>query len=97
MECCCTKGMLSYLILWIVHKKKSTGSEIADELKKRRGTKPSPGTIYPALMELKEKGLISMDSEKRYSLTKKGILELHNACKFMHKMFFDIHEMFKCK
>jgi len=53
MKCCDMKGYLSYLILWILSKEKMNGSEIARELEKRRGTKPSPGTIYPALKELK--------------------------------------------
>jgi DNA-binding PadR family transcriptional regulator len=32
------------------------GQEIASELAKRRGEKPSPGTIYPALKALKDAG-----------------------------------------
>ena len=55
------KGFLSYLMLWMLSKKKMKGAEIALELEKRRGSKPSPGTIYPALKELKEKGLITSD------------------------------------
>ena len=31
-----------------------TGTEIALELKKRKGKKPSPGTIYPVLKYMKE-------------------------------------------
>ena len=73
-----------------------TGAEIADELKKRRGSKPSPGTIYPALKELKEKGMIKADNGKRYSLTKKGEKELKSACAFFHRVFYDAKEMFKC-
>ena len=30
------------------------GQELADEIGKRKGEKPSPGTIYPALKGLKE-------------------------------------------
>ena len=63
------KGFLSYLVLWILSKKSMNGSEIAKELEKRKGSKPSPGTIYPALKELKEKGLIVSDENKVYSLT----------------------------
>jgi DNA-binding PadR family transcriptional regulator len=33
--------------------------EIADEIAKRKGEKPSPGTIYPALKNLREMGFIS--------------------------------------
>ncbi len=54
MKCSCDmKGFLSYLILWNLSKKSMNGAKIAKELEKRKGTKPSPGTIYPALKELK--------------------------------------------
>ena len=55
MKCCEMKGYLTYLILWIIGKNSMNGAEIGRELEKRRGTKPSPGTIYPALKELKKK------------------------------------------
>jgi len=70
------------------------GAEITKELEKRRRTKPSPGTIYPALKELKEKGLIIADNDKTYSLTKKGRKELSHACNFFCKIFYDMEEMF---
>ena len=96
MKCCDMKGYLSYLILWILSKEKMNGSEIARELEKRRGTKPSPGTIYPALKELKEDGLVSIDRDKAYSLTKKGEKELKSACAFFCKTFYDMKEMSDC-
>ena len=90
------KGYLSYMILWILRKNQMKGSEISRELEKRRGTKPSPGTIYPALKELKDKGLIKSDENKKYSLTKKGEKEIHSACNSFCKMFYDMKEMFRC-
>ena len=90
------KGFLSFLILWILKGKKMTGAEIAKELEKRKGHKPSPGTLYPALKELKEQGFISCDKEKVYSLTKKGEKELNSACNTFHKIFYDAAEMHKC-
>ncbi|MBI2597808.1 MAG: PadR family transcriptional regulator, partial [Candidatus Diapherotrites archaeon] len=44
------------------------GQELADELEKRKGGRPSPGTIYPALKNLKEAGLIKekKDGKKIY-------------------------------
>lgn len=74
---CAMKGFLSFLILWLVNKKKMTGSEITHELEKRRGHRPSPGTIYPVLKDLTEKGLLKVDDNKSYSLTKKGKDELN--------------------
>jgi len=72
------------------------GSELANELEKRRGSRPSPGTIYPALKELTEKGLISADKDKVYSLTKKGKDELKSACNFFCNAFYDMKDMFHC-
>jgi PadR family transcriptional regulator, regulatory protein PadR len=87
------KGHLSYLILWILNKHNMTGAQITEELKKRRGTRPSPGTVYPALKELKDKGLISSDENKTYNLTLKGKKELKSACKVFCTMFHDIKDM----
>ncbi len=96
MACCDMKGFLSYIILWMIGKKSMTGAELSEELEKRRGTKPSPGTLYPALKELREKGLISADENKAYSLTKKGRKELMGACNLFCTMFYDMKEMFRC-
>jgi len=90
------RGFLSYLILWILSKKSMNGSGIANELEKRKHKRPSPGTIYPALKELREKGLISADKNKTYSLTKKGKEELNSACGSFMDMFYDMKDMFKC-
>lgn len=97
VACCDMKGFLSYLILWDLSKRKMTGAEIAKEIEKRKGNKPSPGTIYPALKELKEKGLIKADKNKAYSLTKKGEKEMRSACESFIKMFYDMRDMCKCR
>ncbi|MFH2020674.1 MAG: PadR family transcriptional regulator [archaeon] len=96
MECCDMKGFLSYLILWNLSKNSMTGAEIAKELEARKGSKPSPGTIYPALKELKEKGLITSDSKKRYMLTKDGKNEVKKACTVFCKIFYDMKDMINC-
>ena len=51
-SCCDMRGLLSFQILWLLSKKPMHGQEIAEELQKRRGFKPSPGTLYPALKRL---------------------------------------------
>lgn len=93
MKCCGMKGYLTYLVLWILSKRSMTGVELAAELEKRKGAKPSPGTIYPALKELKAQGLIAADGKKTYSLTNKGRRELKTACGFFCGIFYDIKEM----
>ncbi len=90
------RGYLKYLILWNLKKNKMNGSELANELEKRKGSKPNPGTIYPALKELKEKDLIIADKNKTYSLTKKGEKEIEAACNFFCQIFYDMKDMKKC-
>lgn len=73
------RGLLSFLILFLLSKKKMHGQELADEIGKRKGTKPSPGTIYPALKALRKAGLIEEQKEGKtitYSLTSDGKSEL---------------------
>lgn len=95
-KCACDmKGFLSFLILWMLRDKKLNGVQIAEELKKRKGSKPSPGTIYPALKELKENQLIEADEKKNYSLTKKGKQELEHAKKIFCCIFYDMGELSK--
>ena len=90
------KGFLSYLVLWLLKKQKMNGAQIAKELEIRRGSKPSPGTIYPVLKELKEDGLILSDDNKEYSLTEKGEEELRVACILFCRQFHDFSDMLEC-
>ena len=62
-ECCDMRGMLGFLILFLVSKKPMHGQEMADEIKKRKGEKPSPGTLYHAIKNLREAGFL--DEKKR--------------------------------
>lgn len=74
-HCCDMRGFLSFLILFLLSKKPMHGQELAEEIGRRKGVKPSPGTIYPALKALKEDGLIEEKREGKvitYSLTKEG-------------------------
>jgi DNA-binding PadR family transcriptional regulator len=87
------KGFLSFLILWLISKKTMNGVEIAQELEKRKGNRPSPGTIYPVLKDLKDKGLLGIDENKRYSLTKKGKKELEMSLHTFFETFWDVDEM----
>ena len=71
------RGMLGFLILFLLSKKPMHGQEIADEIARRKGEKPSPGNIYPPLKNLREMGFISSNDEKEgktivYTLTERG-------------------------
>ena len=93
---CRPKGFLSFLILWLISKKSMTGAELALELEKRKGRKLSPGTIYPVLKSMKEKQLLSIDENKRYTLTGKGKKNLEAHLDAFIRTFYDIDEMKSC-
>ena len=93
-ECGCDmRGMLSFLILFLLSKKPMHGQELACEIGKRKGEKPSPGTIYPALKALRENGLIREKGEGRtitYELTADGKRGLAGAKRIFCQTFRDI-------
>lgn len=94
-NCCDMRGMLSFHILWLLSKKSMNGQQIAEELKKRKGSKPTAGTIYPALKELRIKKLVGMEKKGRkttYTLSKKGYKELENACRYFCSAFGEIFQ-----
>ncbi len=74
--CCDMRGMLGFLILFLLSKKPMHGQEIAEEIARRKGERPSPGTIYPALKSLREMGFITSDEREGktivYTLTERG-------------------------
>lgn len=85
--CCDMRGFLSLLILWLLSKRQMSGADIADEIDKRKGCRPNPGTIYPALKSLLAKKAITVAGtngrEKIYSLTSLGKKDLETAiCSF---------------
>ena len=92
-SCCDMRGMLSFYILWLLSKRSMNGQEISEELRKRRGTKPTAGTIYPALKELRTKGLVEMERKGRtttYTLSEKGRDGLEEACRYFCSAFGEI-------
>jgi PadR family transcriptional regulator, regulatory protein PadR len=95
-KCACDmRGMLSFHILWLLSRESMHGDRIAQELEKRRGEKPKAGTIYPALKDLKEKGLINGEREGKmivYSLTPEGKKEVRYALSYFKRAFGDIIE-----
>ena len=73
--CCEMKGLLSFLILFLLSTKPMSGTEMCSEIEKRKGVRPSPGTIYPALRTMKKSGLVKekkLGNSIIYSLTKLG-------------------------
>lgn len=94
-QCACDmRGFLSFLVLWILSKKAMSGAEIAKEIERRKGCKPNPGTIYPALKELARKKAIALQAsggkKKIYRLTPAGREELEVAVTAFTKTFHDV-------
>lgn len=92
-RCCDMRGMLSFLILFLLSKKIMHGQEIAVEIEKRKGDKPSPGTIYPALKNLKEMDFIKEKKEGKtinYTITALGGEALKNARQRFCRTFKDV-------
>ena len=93
--CCDMRGMLGFLILFLLSKKPMHGQELAEEIGNRKGSKPSPGTIYPALKTLKEAGLIAEEKSGKtitYSLTPDGKKGLKIAKQHFCRTFIGVFE-----
>lgn len=92
--CCDMRGMLSFLILFLLSKRPMHGQEIAEEIGKRKGDIPSPGTIYPALKSLKEAGIIKESKSGKtikYSLTHDGQKALETAKHQFCRIFMGVY------
>lgn len=73
------KGFLRYYVLKLLDEKPMSGSEIMEEIERRSEGcwKPSPGSIYPLLAWLQDRGYIKEllteeSGVKRYKLTEQG-------------------------
>jgi DNA-binding PadR family transcriptional regulator len=88
------RGMLGFLILFLLSKKPMHGKELATEIANRKGEKKlSPGTIYPALKSLREMGFISEEKVGKtivYNLTSSGDSALKIAKRKFVKTFFGV-------
>ena len=99
-KCCCDmRGFLSFIVLRMIAKKNMSGEEIRQEITIRKGSRPSPGTIYPVLKSLNKSGFIeevkSSSKMKKYKITKSGQKELKLATKNFCQIFYDMGAEFK--
>jgi len=91
------RGLLSFSLLWLLLKKEMYGQELAEELGRMRGTKPTPGTLYPALAELEGSGLVEVTRrgrKKTYRLTEEGRRGALEACRYFCSAYGDIFREF---
>ena len=88
------RGMLGFIILFLLSKKPMHGQELAEEIARRKGEKPSPGTIYPALKNLRGMGFISADEKVGktivYTLTERGRLALRTSKRRFIRTFLGV-------
>ncbi len=87
------RGLLSFLIMHVLSKKPMYGMEIAEEIAKRKADKPNPGTLYPTLKNLENKGLIESSKKgntRLYKLTPSGKEGLAQAKEFFIQAYGDI-------
>lgn len=71
------KGFLFYSVLRLLSTTPMSGSEIAEDMEKESGWRPSPGSIYPLLSKLKDNAYAEEVESgepglKRFVLTAKG-------------------------
>lgn len=91
------RGFLSFLLLWLLSRRSMSGGELAEELRRRRGVRPNPGTLYPALKTLEARGLIRcpappVSRRKVYSVTPVGRQDFQRACRGFLCTFGDLLE-----
>ncbi len=87
------RGMLSFMVLFLLSKRSMYGQEIAEEIGRRKGEKPNPGTIYPALKDLSAKGLVDVKRDGRrtvYDLTRDGRKVFNQARELFIKAYADV-------
>ena len=94
------RGFLRFIVLRLIHKHKGiTGQDIRKEIEKRRGSMPSPGTIYPVLKSLRKSMWIketdSSGREKSYVLTLEGRKMLKESTHTFIRIFHDMKEEFE--
>ncbi|QQG38849.1 MAG: PadR family transcriptional regulator [Candidatus Woesearchaeota archaeon] len=98
-NCCDMRGFLSFIVLRLISRKSMSGEEIRKEIEIRRGTKPSPGTIYPVLKSLSNSNFIheikARGKIKKYELTLAGKKELKVATRRFIAIFCDMQEEFE--
>jgi DNA-binding PadR family transcriptional regulator len=92
-ECCDMRGMLSFMILHLLSKKRMYGLEIAEEIAKRKADRPNPGTLYPTLRRLEKDGLVESTKEgntRYFKITPAGRAGLELAKNFFVQAYGDI-------
>lgn len=92
------KGFLSFIILHEISLRRMCGEDLAKRIGKRKGSTLTPGTIYPALKNLRNKRLVRYrrDGRKKYyELTETGQEELKLLYVLFSKYFYGLKQFIK--
>ena len=84
------KGFLAFQILYELQREELCGDDLARIIGQKKGSKLTPGTIYPALKFLRRKKLIHQKRDGRkklYALTPMGTEEYRLFRKNFKKIF----------
>ncbi|MFH1456172.1 MAG: PadR family transcriptional regulator [archaeon] len=87
------KGFLAFQILHELKQKPVCGDDLAQVIGKKKGSKLTPGTIYPALKSLRKHKLIKLKKagrKKNYVLTDSGKEEYSIFKRNFKKIFKEI-------
>lgn len=85
-----SKGFLMLQIMHEISKKRLCGDELAAFIGSKRGSKLTPGTIYPALKFLRRRKLVRQKKsgrKKLYELTAEGKEEYRLVRRLFLRMF----------
>ena len=91
------RGLLKLFILKMLAREEMHGYAMMARIEELSGWKPSPGSMYPALVHLKKDGYINfrlVDMKKVYSSTKKGEKVAEQLDRGLDKGLKDIREIF---
>jgi DNA-binding PadR family transcriptional regulator len=81
------KGFLRWQVLELLAERPLSGAELMNQLEKLTGGiwRPSPGSVYPLLAWMCERGYVQAGGEGRYSLTQKGREQLEEFRSFSER------------
>ena len=89
------RGLLSFQIMHEIKRKNCCGDDLALIIGKRKGSKLTPGTIYPTLKRLREYNLVKSKQngrKKYYYLNKKGLREYRISKRILLALFKEIRK-----
>lgn len=84
------KGFLAFQILHKLRGKMLCGDDLAQIIGQNKGSKLTPGTIYPALKFLRKNKMVQQKKagrKKLYSLTPEGEAEYKHLKKYLKSVF----------